>query len=203
MRAAPSGSRRSAVCVRLVHHRPELGGERRQERLLPFLLDEAVLHLDATGRLARGVPWDLQSDLSHQEPVRQDHASGGGDAGLYLSLHGQRGGPAMVTRTIYVLLFALGFASLASAKIWVVAADGSGDFTRIQSAVNAAVDGDVIVVREGFYDREFEIEGKQISLIGSGPGRTVVTGITYRAGYITKIPVGGRVLLGHMTLSGV
>jgi len=53
----------------------------------------------------------------------------------------------------------------------VVAADGSGDFTSIQEAIDAASDGDTIVVAAGFYaiDQTIVID-KEITLLGAQAG---------------------------------
>jgi len=57
----------------------------------------------------------------------------------------------------------------------VVAADGSGDYRTIGRAIDAADDGDVILVRPGRYEEEVEVEDvDDIELIGSGPGMTII-----------------------------
>ena len=55
----------------------------------------------------------------------------------------------------------------------IVAADGSGDFTSIQAAVDAAEDGDEILVRPGTYAEVVIIE-KDIALRGDGPREEVI-----------------------------
>ena len=60
------------------------------------------------------------------------------------------------------------------AKTWTVDDDGSADFHTIQEAVNAASDGDTILVRAGTYYEEVLIKGKSISLIGEDPSTTLI-----------------------------
>ena len=62
-----------------------------------------------------------------------------------------------------------GVQRLAAAGPIVVAADGSGDYTTIQEAVDAAAGGDEILVRPGVYAEEVVIEEKAITVRGDGP----------------------------------
>lgn len=56
------------------------------------------------------------------------------------------------------------------AATWVVAADGSGDFPTIQSAINAAADGDTVALADGTFtgvgNRDLDFLGKAITLMG-------------------------------------
>ncbi len=80
-------------------------------------------------------------------------------------------------------------APLAHAETWYVAADGTGDFSVIQDAVDATSDGDVIQIAPGRYDyyqtlpygpdrRSYDIyvliDGKQLSLVGAGADATII-----------------------------
>ena len=78
----------------------------------------------------------------------------------------------------------LGIALPTAAATWYVERDGSGDFTVIQDAVDAASPGDVIMVGPGRYD-EFQvhntdwnvyvhIETEDLTIIGSGPESTII-----------------------------
>ncbi len=69
-------------------------------------------------------------------------------------------------RALLALLFA---AALPAQRVWVVApVAGTGvDFTAIQDAVNAAVDGDMIVVRAGSY-ASVSISQKALTLVADG-----------------------------------
>ena len=58
-----------------------------------------------------------------------------------------------------------------------VAADGSGDFTSLQLAIDYALQGEVITVYPGTYRENLVIGGKDISLISqSGADSTVIDG---------------------------
>ncbi|MGA1873718.1 MAG: hypothetical protein ACMUHY_08600, partial [Thermoplasmatota archaeon] len=58
------------------------------------------------------------------------------------------------------------------AATWVVDQGGSGDFTTIMGAVNAASDGDTILVNPGTYGEQVAINKNGITLMGSGPRNT-------------------------------
>lgn len=85
----------------------------------------------------------------------------------------------------WVLLAALAvFPSTASAATWHVAKDGSGDFAVIQDAVDAAADGDTIMIGPGRYDdfvstpddlwRVVNIVDKSLTFIGAGTDATII-----------------------------
>jgi serine protease len=50
-----------------------------------------------------------------------------------------------------------------------------GDYSTIQQAVSAAVDGDTILVKAGTYNENVLIFNKSISLIGEGAGNTTIS----------------------------
>ncbi|MEW6743815.1 MAG: hypothetical protein AB1486_13755 [Planctomycetota bacterium] len=66
----------------------------------------------------------------------------------------------------------LALAPAAISATWIVAQDGSGDFIEIQEAVDAAAPGDLILVKPGVY-RGVYIQ-KPVSIVGSGPDRTIL-----------------------------
>lgn len=82
----------------------------------------------------------------------------------------------------------LALALPASAATWHVEQDGSGDFTTIQAAVDAAADGDVIAIGPGHYSDSMTYHGtygdweicvlldgsKSLSFVGAGSGATTV-----------------------------
>ncbi len=81
-----------------------------------------------------------------------------------------------------VVLVGLFFLPVA-AETWHVEADGTGDFSVIQDAVDAASDGDIIAIGPGRYDQYAThsgahlyvyIVGKQLTLAGAGPDVTFI-----------------------------
>ncbi|KAK4270981.1 hypothetical protein QN277_019743 [Acacia crassicarpa] len=62
----------------------------------------------------------------------------------------------------------------------VVAKDGSGKYTTISAAINAAPQSSsgryVIYVKAGVYNEQVEINAKNIMLVGDGIGKTIITG---------------------------
>ncbi|MBN1124860.1 MAG: hypothetical protein JXA82_07625 [Sedimentisphaerales bacterium] len=78
-----------------------------------------------------------------------------------------------------MLRFALGIllslASLSLARTITVQPDGSGDNTTIHEAIDAAVDGDVILVADGVYDRGGNLAGKAITVRSkNGPANCII-----------------------------
>jgi len=83
-----------------------------------------------------------------------------------------------------VLWVAIVLGSAANAEIFRVEKDGTGDFTIIQDAVEAASDGDTIEIGPGryadFFDAPYDIqavvyiEDKSLSFVGSGQELTVI-----------------------------
>jgi hypothetical protein len=66
------------------------------------------------------------------------------------------------------LLISLFLTSTALATTWTVDDDGKADFDNIQAAIDAAQDGDEIVVKEGMYfEHEINTLGKSILIEGS------------------------------------
>ncbi|XP_016186103.1 pectinesterase 2 [Arachis ipaensis] len=62
----------------------------------------------------------------------------------------------------------------------VVAKDGSGKYTTVNAAINAAPKNSngryVIYVKGGIYNEQVEIKTKNIMLVGDGIGKTIITG---------------------------
>src|SRR5262245_25586541 len=80
----------------------------------------------------------------------------------------------MTNKIFIAMSFALIIAPAISANTWIVALDGSGDFTTIQSAVDAATDEDIIVVRPGTYVESVIVRTKALTIVGSGVQSTIV-----------------------------
>lgn len=83
---------------------------------------------------------------------------------------------------LLVLTIALGLQPVVAAT-WNVEADGSGDFSVIQDAVEAASDGDIIVIGPGRFSQYINHAGnpiyvniidKQLTLKGAGPDVTFI-----------------------------
>ncbi|KAJ1383705.1 Pectinesterase, catalytic [Sesbania bispinosa] len=70
--------------------------------------------------------------------------------------------------------------SAASKANVVVAKDGSGKYTTVKAAVDAAPKSSsgryVIYVKAGTYNEQVEVKGKNIMLVGDGIGKTIITG---------------------------
>ncbi|HIB50529.1 MAG TPA: hypothetical protein EYO40_04525, partial [Phycisphaerales bacterium] len=65
-------------------------------------------------------------------------------------------------------LISIFLTSTALADTWTVDDDGKADFDNIQAAINAASDGDEIIVMEGmYYEHDINILGKSILIEGS------------------------------------
>lgn len=56
----------------------------------------------------------------------------------------------------------------------VVKKDGTGDYTKIQDAINASADGDEVYVCSGEYEESLDLGIKNIRLIGENPLTTIV-----------------------------
>jgi hypothetical protein len=76
------------------------------------------------------------------------------------------------------LLLLLILPCVACAEIYVVCPDGTGDFPNIQAAINAAHDGDVIVLTEGTFsgpgNNEILFQGKAITVTSEIRGKSTV-----------------------------
>ena len=49
---------------------------------------------------------------------------------------------------------------------YIISQDGSGDFLTIQEGVNAAVDGDILIIYPGIYNENVEIRNKELTVMG-------------------------------------
>lgn len=106
----------------------------------------------------------------------------------------------LLTNVLVALL-----ASVAAASTWSVQRDGSGDFTTIQPALDAAADGDTVLIGPGEYteatmvrlpDSVYEIQSyadvrcDNLTIIGAGAESTVIGPTTYLGNRATGEPAG-------------
>ncbi len=66
--------------------------------------------------------------------------------------------------------------SLSHADELIVDASGQGDFTTIQAAVDASLQGDIILVRPGIYPEDVLIDGRSVWLLSQAAGTVTVEG---------------------------
>jgi parallel beta-helix repeat protein len=85
-------------------------------------------------------------------------------------------------------------------KTWIVNCEGIAGFDTIQEAVNAAHQGDTVMVRSGTY-RENVVVNKSISLIGESPATTKVDG--GGVGPTLLITAGNTVVSGFTLQNGI
>lgn len=82
-----------------------------------------------------------------------------------------------------------------AAERLVVATDGSGDFATISEAIEAAADGDEIVLEPGEYVESFIID-KSVTLRGAGAPEDVVVAADPREAFRREDAAGERILAG-------
>jgi hypothetical protein len=73
---------------------------------------------------------------------------------------------------LLIVPVALSAADLCTATVYVVKPDGSGDFPRIQDAIDATVDGDVVELTDGIFtedgNRDLDCHGNEIAVRSQG-----------------------------------
>jgi hypothetical protein len=74
------------------------------------------------------------------------------------------------------------YAVNASANIYIVSKDGTGDFTTIQAGVDAAVSGDTLLIYPGTYDEIVTVTDKEINLTGTSKDLCIIRSdsVSYR-----------------------
>ena len=80
---------------------------------------------------------------------------------------------------------------------------GSGGFATIQAAIDAAVDGDAILIAAGTYTEAVTISGKAITLQAAGPGVIVQAPASSNAITLTGDFEGGSVSILGIDVRGV
>jgi hypothetical protein len=87
----------------------------------------------------------------------------------------------------------------------VVAADGSGDFTSIQQAVDAAAKGDTVFLKPGRYEQDITIHSKDsLKLMGAGRDKVTLVGRDELVGvlHVGKWPYGAsNIEISDMTIN--
>jgi hypothetical protein len=90
-------------------------------------------------------------------------------------------------------------------KTIVVALDGSGDFTSIQEAVDAAAKGDTVFLKPGRYEQDLTIHSKdQLKLVGAGQDKVILIGREDLVGvlHVGKWPYGAtNIEITDMTIN--
>src|SRR5262245_8512514 len=92
----------------------------------------------------------------------------------------------------------------AQGAVWIVdAAGGAGvDFTALQPAVQAAADGDTLLLRTGDYVLE-KLDGRSL-VLAADQGETPTVGMFAGSGpHVTGTPAGGAVVLRGLTLDNL
>lgn len=85
---------------------------------------------------------------------------------------------------------------LASADVTYVDATGNGDYLQIQPAINAALDGDVILVRSGNY-AAFTLDQRKLSIVEDAGAAAKVQGTVV----VKNVSFGGYVLLAGLEIT--
>jgi len=95
--------------------------------------------------------------------------------------------------------------SAQAGKTIVVALDGSGDFTSIQAAVDAAAKGDTVFLRPGRYEQDLTIHSKdRLKLVGAGQDKVILIGREDLVGvlHVGKWPYGAtNIEITDMTIN--
>jgi hypothetical protein len=99
--------------------------------------------------------------------------------------------------TLVASFAALAVSSVARAGVIVVDAAGGADFTAIQPAITAAVDGDTILVKPGNYS-SFTIDGEALTIVGDVGTMPNLTGISR----VQNLPLGKVVTLARLNAPG-
>ncbi|MFH1466771.1 MAG: right-handed parallel beta-helix repeat-containing protein [Pseudomonadota bacterium] len=103
-------------------------------------------------------------------------------------------------RLIPLFVLALPLPRALHAATLTVDDSGGAGYTRIQSAVDAAHDGDTILVRAGTYAETVEVDGLRLIITGAGSGAVLVRGDS--SGSALTIDGGATVTLSGLELTG-
>ena len=90
----------------------------------------------------------------------------------------------LVSRRALVCALALSPLASAQGTVWTVDDDSPADFVELQPAINAASDGDLILLRPGVY-QSASIDAKSLTLqVDGAPGSVEVNGLVSIFGYV-------------------
>jgi hypothetical protein len=99
-------------------------------------------------------------------------------------------------KNIFILCALLVFPTLASARVRYVDQNGSsGKFTTVQSAIDAAIDGDTVRIYPGIYPEQVTI-GKNIIVQGGGALNTIISVQTIQSGAVVTMTAGKLMWVG-------
>ena len=107
----------------------------------------------------------------------------------------------MIAAALLALLAPSDLARSTSATLWIVDDDGGPgvDFTQPQAAVDAAADGDAILIRDGTYGG-IAIDGKGLIVCGDPAGTVILSDAQIK---VTNLAAGQTVLLQRLEVHGV
>lgn len=105
-------------------------------------------------------------------------------------------------RSLLPLAFLVLAAPLSAQQLWTVDDDGPADFTQIQAAIDAAADGDSILVRAGVYAR-ITVDGKGLVIQGEGDPLIQVAFVSASAVTIRNLAADKSLRLRGFTTSSV
>ena len=89
-------------------------------------------------------------------------------------------------------------ASFSRADVLVVAADGSGDHPDVQAAIDAASEGDTLLVRQGLYP-PFVVDGRSLTIVGVSAPLVRIDGCVR----VRNLGEGRTVVLQNLSARGV
>jgi len=93
-------------------------------------------------------------------------------------------------------------AAVAGGVTWNVDLDGNGDFSSIQAAVDAAEDGDTLIIAAGTYAEAVDLTDKAVTLQGAGIGQTTISGTGDDTTLTVGVDLGGEATLVDLTIAG-
>ena len=84
------------------------------------------------------------------------------------------GNSRYVSRFAIIILLLTLFIGTASAETWYVDDSGGADFTSIQNGVNTATAGDIIIVKDGTYNENVDVDKRLTIRSENGADKTIV-----------------------------